>query len=287
LPYFYIINLYNTIMSIQPSYTNGPRSNGKVFAGLILLAVGSLLLLRQFDFFFFPGWIFSWPMLLIVIGLFNGFKHDFKKPTWLILIVIGTIFLSNRIIPGFDLRSFVWPIAIISIGLWLIVRRNHSPRFSKKWQAGQTPQQGTYVPEADYVVRPEGAAPESEPFVNNINEDAYKGDDYIDATSIFGGIKKVILSKDFKGGDIVNLCGGAELDFTRADINGIVYIDITQIFGGIKLIVPPHWQVRSDVAAIFAGIDDKRFGNAAALSPDKVLVLKGTSIFAGVDVRSF
>ena len=98
---------------------------------------------------------------------------------------------------------------------------------------------------------------------------------------------KNILSKDFQGGEVINIFGGTELNFTQADISGKVYIDVTQLFGGIKLIVPPHWQVTSDMAAIFAGIDDKRRPGMNALDPDKILVLKGTSIFAGVEIRSF
>jgi len=66
-----------------------------------------------------------------------------------------------------------------------------------------------------------------------------------------------------------------------------VIIDITQIFGGTKIIVPSHWQVVSDLAAVFASVDDKRMRTSASPNNEKVLVLKGVSIFAGVDVRSF
>ena len=229
-------------------------------------------------------------MLLIVIGLFNGFKHDFKNPTWFILILIGTVFLSGRLIPGFDLRAYVWPMAIIAVGIWLIVRRNHKHDFGRKKKAGQMGAQPN-VPEADYIVKPDGTTEiPNEPFINTENasyNNIPKSDDYIDSVSVFGGIKRIVLSKDFKGGEIINVFGGSEIDFTRADINGTILIEVTQIFGGIKLIVPPHWQVQSDMAAVFAGIDDKRFGNVAAQSSDKVLILKGVSIFAGVDVRSF
>jgi len=114
-----------------------------------------------------------------------------------------------------------------------------------------------------------------------------RGDDYLDAVSIFGGVKKMILSKNFKGGEIVNVFGGAELDFTQADINGRVIIDITQIFGGTKIIVPANWQVVSDLAAVFASVDDKRIKTMATADSNKILVLKGVSIFAGVDIRSY
>jgi len=272
-------------MSIQPSYPNRPQNNGKAFAGLILLCVGSLLLLRQFDFFFFPGWLFSFPMLLIAVGFFYGFKHDFKNPAWLIMVLVGLVFLSGHIMPWFNLRQFIWPIVIIGIGLWLIIRRNHSPRFGKKEQLFNkdafSTDKSAFSPEADYIVKPDGFTPPP------ADENNIKGEDYVDSLSIFGGVKKTILSKNFKGGEIVNIFGGSELDLTRADINGVVIVEVIQLFGAIKLVVPPHWQVRSDMAAIFAGIDDKRFGNGAVQSPDKLLILKGTSIFAGVDIRSF
>jgi len=58
------------------------------------------------------------------------------------------------------------------------------------------------------------------------------------------------------------------------------------VFGGIKLIVPPHWHVTSDMISLFAGFDDKRM-QKSDYGSDKVLVLKGTSIFAGVEVRSY
>ena len=101
------------------------------------------------------------------------------------------------------------------------------------------------------------------------------------------GLKKPSYPKTFKGGDIVNIFGGAELDFTQADINGRVVLDITQIFGGTKIVVPSNWQVVSDVAAVFASVDDKRLRSTAGAGSDKILVLKGVSIFAGIDIRSY
>jgi predicted membrane protein len=73
----------------------------------------------------------------------------------------------------------------------------------------------------------------------------------------------------------------------QADINGRVIVDITQIFGGVKIIVPSNWQVVSDVAAVFASVDDKRIKSTASPNNDKLLVLKGVSIFAGIDIRSY
>lgn len=281
-------------MSTEPIYPNRPQNNGKALAGLILLGVGAMLLLRQFDFFFFPGWIFSWPMLLIVIGLYQGTKSDFKKPSSFILIVIGVIFLSGRILPWFDLRDFAFPLIIIAIGFWLITKKGKQTPWDKK--KDQYFEKEQVFTEADYVVKPEGETEQSteEGQQTQTNQSGQsssynyniKGDDVLDIVSVFGGVKRMVLSKAFKGGEIVNIFGGAEVDFTRADIQGPVIVEITQLFGGTKLLVPPHWQVVSDVSSVFAGVDDKRFGNATQ-SPDKILYLKGISVFAGIDVRSF
>ena len=66
-----------------------------------------------------------------------------------------------------------------------------------------------------------------------------------------------------------------------------MYVEVTQVFGGVKMVVPSHWTIVSDMASVFAGFDDKRVRTTAPLDNTKVLVLKGVSIFAGVDIRSY
>jgi hypothetical protein len=128
--------------------------------------------------------------------------------------------------------------------------------------------------------------------VNEDNEPIPPGpssDDYLDIVSMFGGVKKNIVSKTFQGGEIVTIMGGAEIILTQSDLaSSRIELDITQVFGGTKIVVPPHWKVSSDLVAIFGGIEDKRPMMAPnALSDEKHLVIKGTSIFGGIDIRSF
>lgn len=279
-------------MSNDIKYTNN-SNKGKSVAGAILLIVGVLLLINQFDFFFLPNWLFSWEMMLIAIGFYLGSKNNFRNSASVILIIIGSAFLLEEIIPGLRSRDIAWPIMIICFGLWMITKRNKKIKLNdwgnrsgnkKDWKEYKTAEE----PVVDYTVPPASSSTETPPLSVDENPYTRRSDaDYIDAVSIFGGVKKTVLSKDFKGGDIVNIFGGVELDFTQANINGQVTIDITQFFGGIKIIVPPHWKVVSDLAAVFASVDDKRIRTAAPIDGDKVLILKGTSFFAGVDIRSY
>jgi predicted membrane protein len=112
-------------------------------------------------------------------------------------------------------------------------------------------------------------------------------EEYVDSTSVFGGAKKNIISKNFKGGDLVNIFGGTELDLTRADFTGTATIELTTIFGGTKLIVPSNWTIKSEAVTIFGGLEDKRNTQNLTDSTEKILLLKGTVIFGGIEIKSF
>ena len=114
----------------------------------------------------------------------------------------------------------------------------------------------------------------------------YNPADYINATAVFCGIKKTILSKNFKGGKITNLFSGTELDFTNADINGIAILDISQAFGETTIVVPNDWRIETDLSQFLSEVDDMRPNKSKKAASDKILVLRGVSMCAGVDVFS-
>src|SRR5690606_26322804 len=127
---------------------------------------------------------------------------------------------------------------------------------------------------------------DSDPVTNRAENTYYNATDYIDAVSVFGGIKKHIISKNFRGGEIVNIMGGADINLMQADIQGPVVLEVVQIFGGTKIIVPAHWKVHPEMAAIFGGVEDQRFTYTAVPDDTRVLYIKGTSIFGGITIKS-
>ncbi len=250
-----------------PEQSNFPKRN-REWTGIFLVIVGGLLLADKMNVGL-PHWIFTWPMLLIGIGLLTGFQHNFRNAGWIIMVIVGGAFLIDQQFHEVQIHEIIWPGILILVGVAFIFRRRNNTWDKQKWKG-------------DWKKNWENDFKQSHPYYNAVPEDG----EYIDSTNIFGGTKKVILSKNFKGGDITCFFGGAELDLTQADIQGVVRLDVTQVFGGTKITVPSNWDVKNEMTAVFGGIEDKRAIVSTTFDPNKVLVIDGTSVFAGIEIRN-
>ncbi len=243
-----------------------------LWTGVFILLIGVAALIRT-SVEGLPDWLFSWQVFLIALGLFIGIKHRFRGGAWFILMLVGGTFLFTRIFPDIAVRQYIWPMALILVGGFLILKprrcRGRQPNSDEKKSTVSSGIIDATVAEETY---------ESQ---KDIKED------FVDNTSIFGGAKKNVISKNFKGGDVVNIFGGTELDLTRADFTGTAVIELTTIFGGTKLVIPSNWTVKSEAVTIFGGLEDKRNMQTMTDGPEKILLLKGTVIFGGIEIKSF
>jgi len=276
-------------MQNQDPNINTPRHSGRVFGGLFLLVLGAIFFLKQADFIFFPGWLFSWPMILIAVGIFTGLKHNFRGAGWLIPIVIGGIFLIDRMNLGLDLHRFIVPAILICIGLTLILRPKRGGGWDNWGGRGRYRRDRNFIQQDGPIITPPPPVPGADIPPSDFYKSEYSGykDDFIDITSFMGSAQRIVVSKNFRGGDITCFMGGAEINLTQADISGPVVIDMTAVMGGVKLIVPPNWEVKSEVNTIMGGVEDKRQVQGKIIDFNKVLVLKGTAFMGGIELRSF
>jgi predicted membrane protein len=115
----------------------------------------------------------------------------------------------------------------------------------------------------------------------------FNHEDYISTVTVFGEVKKSIISKDFKGGKVQMLFGKTVLDFNNADIKGIAVLDISEAFGETIIIVPDNWRVQTDQVLALATFEDKRPAGSQNFDPNKVLIITGFSMFAAIKVVKF
>ncbi|GEO11909.1 LiaF transmembrane domain-containing protein [Segetibacter aerophilus] len=246
------------------------KSKGRISTGLFLVGAGVLLFAFKMGAPL-PAWLFSWPVLLISIGLLIGIRHNFKNPGGFILIIIGSLNLVDRLNPNLNFQAYIAPLIFILLGLVFIFKPSRTCKHGRKRRIGE--EEFAHATNAPYT-------PEQD---EKKNDDA----DYINSISVFGGVKKNILTKNFKGGEITCFMGGAEFNLSQADIQHHVVLEVTQVFGGTKLIVPANWHVKTEVVTVFGGIEDKRPLQAGNINYDKVLELVGTTVFGGIDIRSY
>ncbi len=243
------------------------QRRGRIAAGLMVILFGTLFLLNRLDFGV-PGWAFSWPMILIAIGFVVTVKHKFKKLFGYVIAAIGLIFLLQSWYPKDINKEIIFPVVVIDIGVAMVFKKRHRPhshhhkRFSREhWKRMHEAERcGHGVPSEE---------------------------DFLDATNVFGGIKKNVVSQQFKGAD-VTLFGGTDINLTNANFEEKVVLDITCVFGGTTITVPTDWKVNSEITTVFGGVEDKRpLEYIGKGETNKILVLQGTCFFGGIEINSF
>ncbi|HYL83375.1 MAG TPA: DUF5668 domain-containing protein [Candidatus Angelobacter sp.] len=234
--------------------TKGGDVGWGIFTGVLIALIGLGILLENMNVFPAIHLYRFWPMILIAFGLMYFFRQC-SRAWGAILTTFGVLLQLDQLrIIHFTWGMF-WGLACIALGflvMWgSLVARKIGPVKSK---SGDDP-------------------------ATRLSENV-----------VFGGIERRLTTKDFQGGVVTAIFGGIELDLSEADMQQEqARLEINAIFGGVELRVPYNWQVVSRGTPIFGGFVDKTRLRDAVDSNDpkkKVLVLTGSAIFGGVDVKN-
>lgn len=231
--------------------------------GLILIAVGTLFLLGHMGLVDTGRLWKFWPLIIVVAGLVKFFKER-SQVGGAITIVIGVLLQLNQL--GYLQLSWgsVWPLILIAAGIAMIWSRFEVPNFP--------------TPPADAGIAGMGTVSGTNSY-ETLNEYA-----------LFGGIERRMHTNSFRGGSIVSVFGGVEVDFLSADIEGqeaVIYVEA--IFGGIELRVPERWKVVFQGQSIFGGYSDETrppLADTPGSTPRKTLILRGKAVFGGINVKN-
>jgi len=241
-------------------YGRPGRGVSHLIVGLFIVAVGLGLLLDNLGIYPVGSLWRYWPVILIVLGISKVTESPYAagKIWGGLIFIVGCGFLADNLhlIPGFHFGwEVIWPMLIIYFGASLLLRGMGSGAGSCGWN-------------------PMAAGRETRPDFNYV--------------AMFGGGKRRIESKEFRGGSAVAIFGGYNLDLRDAGMAGeSAIVDVNALFGGIDIRVPDTWQVEVRASAIFGGVDDKTVPprTTPGVAPPK-LIITGFAAFGGIVVKS-
>ena len=232
---------------------HGRHTSSRLVIGLILVIAGLFLFLRNTNIFpiFLEDILFSWQMLLIVIGLIITLGGSNRTPGIVLMAVGGFFLIPELFYEIFGRYRIFWPALFIAAGIIVIF-------------AGRGAR--------DKFLHPESA---------------FSGTDFIDIVNIFSGGDRKVVSDNFSGGKITSIFGGSKINLSKCKLApGVTQLDITCIFGGTEIIVPEDWSIVIDVVPVLGGFsDERRISSASVLDSSRQLIIKGTLVFGGGEIN--
>jgi len=224
------------------------RTQGRIFWGLMLICLGVLFLLDQMGRLDFGDLVGRfWPVIFIIIGVSILLSNNFKNVgSGIFFILFGAFFLLLRM-RVFDraVWHYIWPLAIIATGLWLLLQPVWRPRK---------------------------------------NESSDVGGDDLTISQVFSGSSRKVESQNFRGGKADVVFGSAEIDLRAAKLaGGQATLVLSAVFGGIEVYVPRDWQVVLEGSPVLGSIDSHK--KAATVPATQTLTIKGSAVFGSIEVK--
>jgi predicted membrane protein len=224
-------------------------NQSRIFWGLIFIVVGLLFLLDQMGQLD-VGYIISryWPAIFIIIGISIIIANDFKSTgAGVFFILFGAFFLlmDMRI---FDHRvwHYFWPLLIIGLGLWILIRPARA---------------------GDKKKIPELAV------------------DELRISQVFSGTSRRVESPNFKGGSAEVVFGSAEIDLTAAGLEGgQARLSLSAVFGSIELRVRPEWQIVIEGTPVLGSIEQKR-NQPAEAEKKGTLIINASVVLGSIHIK--
>jgi predicted membrane protein len=228
------------------------RGHG-IVPGLVLVAWGGLLLLRE-QGYFDPTLraIDFWPLVIIGAGLSIAVRRRRLGSVLVGLAVtlLGAGILAQRL--GYVVGvAHLWPILLIAVGIGVILN-------------GLTRRRRL-------------------PFAANEQVSA----DELQRSVTMGGLALVVDSQRFRGGALSVTMGEIKADLRRAAMAGDeAALDLSVAMGGVELYVPSNWQVVNDVSPFMGVVEDKTEPRPDAAGVQRKLILRGKITMGAVTITN-
>jgi predicted membrane protein len=222
--------------------------NGRIIFASVLILLGIGFLLDSFNFMPFSVSVSMWwPLIIVAFGIAHISKKNPPIFSGLLIIGIGLILQAEKL-------------NIISQGFW-----------------------AAFLPLLLVIFGISILLPGRRCFTKHVHHET-SGE--MNINSFFSGQNKRIDDKNFTGGNISAMFGGAEIDLMNCELseNGAV-LNINAAFGGIEVSIPNTWKVKISGLPIFGGFEDKTV-QVESNETSKILYINYNAIFGGIELNN-
>ncbi len=227
------------------------RFGGQIIIGIFVALLGAVFTLHNLDLI--DGWLYLrlWPLVIVALGAGMALQADNGGGRFWggAVALIGLLILfKNLDWIGFGVWD-LWPVILILIGASVIL---HSFRGRRQRMLKQTGE----------------------------------NDDTLSAVAVLSGFRRAVVSREFRGGEITAVMGGAEIDLRGASMSRgrEASIEIFAFWGGVELQAPREWSVKVVGTPILGGYEDNTFQPQEPDAPR--LFIRGTVIMGGVEITN-
>ncbi len=225
------------------------KTQGRIFWGLLLIVLGVLFLLDQMDRLDFGDLVGRyWPVVFILMGISILLSNNFQNVgSGIFFILFGAFFLLIRLrIFDHMVWHYVWPLAIIGAGLWILLRPAWHPDKKK-------------IPEMTA-------------------ED-------LNISQVFSGSSRKVESQNFRGGKADVVFGSAEVDLRGARLaGGQATLVLSVVFGSIEVFVPREWQVVLEGSPVLGSIESHK-KTIPDSEKTGTLFVKASAVFGSIEFK--
>lgn len=224
------------------------KNYNKIIWGIIVLAIGIVLVLNALDItdisLFFDGW---WT-LFIIVPCFTGIIKNPRRSGNYIGLAIGIYLLLCCL----DILrfSYLWrlfiPVFVVILGLKLLFGGINNGKFNEKYKK----------------IKNNEKNPPSVFAAFSANDESFD-------------------NTEFKGAELTAVFGGIKYDLSHAIITDDCAISFSAVFGGIDIIVPPGVNVKVSSFSLFGGVSNK----IPHTNASPTIYVSGLCLFGGVDIK--
>ena len=222
----------------------------RAFFGIVIAALGGVLLLRNLEIIKFGSWNVFWGTVwaagLVLAGLTTiiSSRKLLTRAWGLLLMAAGvSVGLNAYGIIDVSIWKLFWPVVLIAVGLMMVFSIGSGRR--KRYEKSTSD----------------------------------SGDN--EKIAIFYGEESRVKG-DYTGGSATAIFGGVDLDLRQAKIKDGAVIDIFTFCGGVSLSLPDDVIVKNEVRGILGGSEDKTVSKSSA---KKTIHVRGECVLGGLEIK--